>query len=133
MTQGTEAPRKKGGRPRKGELPPQLHGKCWQKGTSGNPAGRPPIIRELRDLARAHTEAAIVALAEVMNDREAAPAARVMAATAILDRGFGRPMQQVATSHFVTTLDETLQRRAGIVMADAIDDLAKRGLLIEHE
>jgi hypothetical protein len=45
----------------------------------------------LRDLARRHTEAAIAALVEVMQDREAAPMARNAAANAVLQWGHGRP------------------------------------------
>jgi len=42
-------------------------------------------------LARRHTEAAIAALVEVMQDAEAAPMARNAAANAVLQWGHGRP------------------------------------------
>lgn len=48
---------------------------------------------EIRSLARAHTESAINALVGIMNQSEAPPAARVSAATALLDRGWGKPAQ----------------------------------------
>lgn len=86
---------------------------------------------EVRDLARKHTEEAVLVLVEVMMDKKGAPAARVAAASQILDRGYGKPAQTIAAAHFVTTLDETLRRRAG--MGPAIDDLARRGLLIDAE
>lgn len=69
--------------------------KPWRPGQSGNPRGRPPVPPELRDLARAHTAAAISALVEIMSDREASASARVAAATAILDRAHGRPPTEI--------------------------------------
>src|SRR5262249_34665133 len=42
------------------------------------------------DLARQHAEAAIAVLAEIMNDTDAPAGARVSAAKAILDRGWGK-------------------------------------------
>lgn len=51
---------------------------------------------EIRSLARAHTDSAIKALVGIMNQDEAPPAARVSAASAILDRGWGKPTQPIA-------------------------------------
>lgn len=51
---------------------------------------------EIRSLARAHTESAIRVLAGIMNQDEAPHAARVSAATALLDRGWGKPTQTIA-------------------------------------
>ena len=50
-------------------------------------------ITEIRSLARSHTRTAINALVGVMKAKDATHAARVSAATAILDRGWGRPPQ----------------------------------------
>ena len=66
---------------------------AWKKGESGNPGGRPKAERKLQDIAREHSEDAIATLAAIMNDVEASSSARVSAASAILDRGFGRPPQ----------------------------------------
>lgn len=63
------------------------------KGQSGNPSGRPKEDATLKEAARAHTEAAINTLATVMADKDVAPAARVSAACALLDRAYGKPMQ----------------------------------------
>ena len=63
---------------------------------SGNPHGRPSVIREVRGLARQHTEAAVAVLVSIAGDRKAPPAARVSAAQALLDRAWGRPEQAVA-------------------------------------
>ena len=68
-------------------------------GLSGNPSGRPKITladgRTLADVAREHTETAIAALAEIAANKRESAAARVSAATALLDRGWGRPKQAI--------------------------------------
>jgi hypothetical protein len=50
----------------------------------------------IKSLARAHTETAIAVLAGIMNQEKAAPAAKVAAASALLDRGWGKPTQPIA-------------------------------------
>jgi hypothetical protein len=52
-------------------------------------------LTEIRSLARSHTRSAIKALAGIMQCKDATPAARVSAANAILDRGWGKPPQAV--------------------------------------
>ena len=51
---------------------------------------------EIRSLARQHTDAAIGVLAGIMHQEKAPPAARVAAATALMDRGWGKPTQPIA-------------------------------------
>ena len=53
------------------------------------------LKRSLAELAGAHSEAALTALAQIMTDAKAPASARVSAAVAILDRAFGRPAQLV--------------------------------------
>jgi hypothetical protein len=53
----------------------------------------PKTLVEIRSLARSHTRTAINALVGVMRSRKATHAARVSAANALLDRGWGRPPQ----------------------------------------
>lgn len=65
------------------------------KGQSGNPGGRPKDSIGLRLLVRTHTEAAIKTLVEVMRSKESPESARVSAATALLDRGYGKPSQAI--------------------------------------
>lgn len=70
----------------------------FQPGNSANPAGRPKasaLEKEVRSLARQHTESAIQTLAEILTDKDATASARVSAAIAILDRGHGKPLQQI--------------------------------------
>jgi hypothetical protein len=88
-TENKKEQKKRG--PPKGSRPPRG---AWKKGQSGNPGGRPREIGYLRELARERTEEAIETLADVMLNGES-DSARVAAATALLDRGYGRPSQTV--------------------------------------
>jgi hypothetical protein len=67
-------------------------GKPFEKGQSGNPAGRPPVIGELRELARAHAPEAIKELARLAVKAKS-ESARISAIRELLDRGFGKPTQ----------------------------------------
>jgi hypothetical protein len=58
------------------------------------------------ELAREHTADAIATLAEIMSDRKALPSARVAAATAMLDRGYGRPPQSLDVTQRLTLAEE---------------------------
>ena len=77
----------------------------FQKGVSGNPGGRPKLKVDMRERVRVHAGAAIDTLLAVMSDSKAPPAARVSAAIAILDRGYGRPAQAVH-QHVTRHVDE---------------------------
>jgi hypothetical protein len=72
-----------------------MRGRPFPKGRSGNPGGRPRGLRDVVELARSHSPAAISTLAKIMGNERAPPAARLGAATALLDRGYGRPGQAV--------------------------------------
>lgn len=64
----------------------------FKKGQSGNPGGRPKELQGIQQLARDHAEEAIKALVSVAKKGKS-ESARVAAATALLDRGFGKPAQ----------------------------------------
>ncbi|MEZ2146465.1 hypothetical protein AAE026_29885 [Bradyrhizobium sp. DN5] len=56
---------------------------------------RARTLTEIRSLARSHTRTAIRVLVGIMRSDDATPAARVSAANAILDRGWGKAAQPV--------------------------------------
>jgi len=64
----------------------------WTKGQSGNPGGRPRELAGIQKLARENAPLAIQTLVEVATNGKS-ESARVSAATALLDRGFGKPAQ----------------------------------------
>jgi hypothetical protein len=66
----------------------------FKKGQSGNPGGRPGAVASLQIEARRHMAMALNVLAEIAR-KGGKEASRVAAATALLDRGFGRPSQTV--------------------------------------
>lgn len=70
-------------------------GRPFRKGQSGNPRGRPPEIRHIKELARQHTETALRALIDIATSGRS-DSARVRAAEALLDRAYGRPTQRIA-------------------------------------
>jgi hypothetical protein len=84
----------------------------FQKGQSGNPGGRPKVIGDVQELARQHTTEAVETLTSIMLDGDAAPAARVAAANAILDRGYGRAPQHISaevSQRYVAELPEVCE------------------------
>ena len=56
---------------------------------------------EIRSLARKHTDSALNTLAGIMNQHDAPAPARVAAAQALLDRGWGKAVQfiEAETTH----------------------------------
>lgn len=61
---------------------------------------------DIRSLARSHTEAAISTLAGVMRQKNATAAARVSAAIALLDRGWGKPVQAIEVDRMDRPVEE---------------------------
>lgn len=51
---------------------------------------------DIRSLARAHTAKAIRVLVGIMNETKSPAAARVAAANALMDRGWGKPTQPLS-------------------------------------
>lgn len=68
-------------------------GKPWQKGQSGNPGGRPKIAADIKAEARMHTKEALDRLVHWMRSDDSQ--ASIRAATALLDRGCGKPTQAI--------------------------------------
>jgi hypothetical protein len=86
-------------------------------------AGRKPgkvgaAKRALAEMAKDHAEAALQTLASIHADIEAPAAARVSAATAILDRAYGKPAQSVD----LTSSDGSMTPQPTTIQVIAADD-----------
>ena len=77
-------------------------GKPFKKGQSGNPGGRPKVVAEVKELARAHTGEAIKTLVSIMTNQKAAPAARVSAANALLESALEDQHRETSSSEGAT-------------------------------
>lgn len=102
------------------------------KGQSGNPNGRPAAHKDIQELARQHTPAAIRALVDALTK----PGERVAAANALLDRGYGKPGQTVDLRHHLpaaTATDADLLAIAsaggGVIAAQARDQEESGGVV----
>ena len=92
-------------------------GRPFVKGQSGNPGGRPRIVGELRDLARAHAPAAIQELARLAMKAKS-ETARIAAIRELLDRGFGKPTQFVAADNEPALEDLNLEELRAELLAE---------------
>jgi len=99
-------------------------GKKFKPGQSGNSGGRPKAIVEVAAAARELTLESIATLKEVMQNKKATASARVSAAVAILERGWGKAPQTINlrrdTDLGTLTDDELIAIAAG-------DDIAANG------
>lgn len=64
-------------------------GRPFPKGVSGNPSGRPAVVKDIQDLARQKTPQALAALESALANKSE----RVRAAEVLLAYGYGRPTQ----------------------------------------
>lgn len=99
-------------------------GRPFKPGQSGNPNGRPKLEVHVKELAKSHTVDAINTLVENLKNRDG----RVSngAAVALLDRAWGKPVQQLTgpdegplSFRWVNELgeDELVARAAEIIAA----------------
>jgi hypothetical protein len=77
---------------------------------AGTERFRAPTILDIQDLARSRTESAINVLSAIMLRETANAFARVAAANAILDRGWGRPVQPLANDGAPLELLQRIER-----------------------
>jgi hypothetical protein len=78
-------------------------------------------LTEIRSLARSHSRTALNVLVGVMRSKDATAAARVSAANAILDRGWGNGLQL----RLMRALESRARRnRWSSVVSDTTDNLA---------
>ena len=71
-------------------------GAPFKKGSSGNPGGRPKLpedVKHVRELARQYTVQAVEALVATLSD--GGHSAKVAAANALLERGWGKAEQPI--------------------------------------
>jgi hypothetical protein len=92
-------------------IPPQRdpHGRRLSGGRSPNAGGLSREKRELVDLARERSPAALDKIFAIMNDETVPPAVQLAAAGMILDRGYGKPRQMIETGDRGKTLEEMLR------------------------
>jgi hypothetical protein len=88
----------------------------------GSQMAKTPV--EIASLARMHTKKAVKTLAAIMNEPHAPYAARVAAAEALLDRGWGRPTQ----SH-----QAQIRHHYVIEIPGLMDNAAWEAEALEHE
>ena len=84
------------------------------------PATKRPSARLLTDLARAQTENAVGVLVEIMTSKETPPA-RIAAANALLDRGWGKPRGEVEAEPAADIAAIIAERRRQV--AEGMEDL----------
>src|SRR5262245_38584282 len=65
----------------------------FQKGVSGNPGGRPKLPADIREAFKARAPEALEVLIRCLQSDDERIA--MMAAQAILDRGYGKPTQSI--------------------------------------
>ena len=67
-----------------------------REGAGRKPGEVPKAKRDLADMAKGYAEDALMVLVRAMGDETVPASARISAATALLDRGYGKPAQAVA-------------------------------------
>ena len=70
----------------------------------------PKSIVQIRSLARSHTKTALSVLVGIMRNVDAAAPARIAAANAILDRGWGKATQPVGNDEGALELIHRIER-----------------------
>lgn len=105
------------------------HAGMFKPGMSGNPSGRPKADLNIRELAKGYTEEAMATLVEVARNKKASPSARVAAASALLDRAWGKPPQHIEAvsvgmsySDFLEhmALQDEKENQAGVIECKAV-------------
>jgi len=97
------------------------------KGQSGNPNGRPKIIREVAELARDCSREVIARLKEIAltSDNEAAA---IRASEVLLERGFGKAIQPIDTNASILDLLDEAEREAVLGALETADSEARSGI-----
>ena len=80
-------------------MPRRATSTSFKPGQSGNPNGRPKVLTDVQNAARDYSTAAIETLARIMRNPKVPAVARISAACALLDRGYGKPSQATETTN----------------------------------
>ena len=91
--------------------------------------GRPAIPKDVKLAAKAHTSDALETLANVCSSSKYSPAARVAAATALLDRGWGKPSQEITGADGAPLMVPAVQIFIGAIPKDE-DETIEHGPLV---
>ena len=91
----------------------------WKPGQSGNPSGRARGDHRIQELARGYGPDALETLAKIAREGQS-ESARVSAAVALLDRGYGKPPQ-------LNTSDPGQLRKAVELSDDELATIAAGG------
>jgi hypothetical protein len=102
----------------------------WVKGQSGNPKGRPPADQDVAALCRIHTPECVETLVKAMRT---SPRDAVPAAIALLDRGWGRPKQQLEVSADADAIGMHLTAARAAIVAALADAAGATPATIEHQ
>ena len=70
-------------------------GRQFQKGQSGNPSGRPKDLQGIKALCQLHAPLAIAEAVKILKDSKAKYSDKLKAGDMILDRAYGKPLQEV--------------------------------------
>jgi hypothetical protein len=96
---------------------------------AGRPLGSPnKLTRPLKELAALHTEDCIAVLVQ-LRDHAEAEQVRLAAANALLDRGHGRPRQEIEGNDEgpVTIIIQGSTPRPGLEVRPALEDHSQEG------
>ena len=88
----------------------------FKKGKSGNPDGRPVLPAEMKQRLLNLTPQAITFLESIINNNHISKSLRMKAAEQVLDRGLGKPKQDIELSGSVEipiVFDKSLEEESG--------------------
>jgi hypothetical protein len=90
-------------------------GKGGKREGAGRPKGAGNLTpKPVREMALQHAETVLMALVEIVQDRDAPPSARVAACKEILDRADGKPAQRI---------EQTITDKTGGRFNDIVDQI----------
>lgn len=83
----------------------------FRPGNSGNPGGKKKIPTEVKELCAQQTIPSIKTLMEIRDNKKAPAACRILAANSILDRGLGKPRQEIEGELTISNISVTIAEK----------------------